>query len=203
MVKRQSQAKKTSRSTKTKGDSLKKRILLGIGLLIIVLATVASMAAYAKHRSVADLNQQRYDRIVAIYNSLKLGDDYEVTSVNVFGDKRVYEWDSGRTQSSIMTYVYPATVSDTLADLNLKVTAAGFTYFDEPYPGTPISRQFHYKSEKGEYIRVTVSSKVYDDAFQNARIINEASIIDAVAGVDTNAAPSNVTIKVNLDDNNE
>ncbi len=139
----------------------------------------------------------RKDRIDAIYASLNIGDDYSLVRSDVFGKKRVYEWDSSRTYSSSKSYTHNANVDVTVADLRAKIEAANFRYFDEPYPGSTYT-QLHFKSAKGEYVRLTVSSKPRDDV-----LTGNTDPTDAEIAMDPNAGPSNVTIKVNLDDNNE
>jgi hypothetical protein len=80
--------------------------------------------------------------------------------------------------------------------LRKSIEAAGFRYFEEPYPGSAFT-ELHFRSSKNEYIRLNVSSKPYDDATMGK------NIGVAALSLDRNAAPSNVIIKVNLDDNNE
>lgn len=143
----------------------------------------------------------RKDRIVAIYNSLKLDDTYQLTSQSVFGEKRIYEWDSGRSYSSSQQYVHGKNVDVTTAELKKAITNAGFTYFDEPYPGSS-SIQLHFKSTKGEYVRMAVSSKLRDDVIRNKFLMGITPSTDDY-NLNWNTGPSNVTIKVNLDDNNE
>jgi hypothetical protein len=139
----------------------------------------------------------RRDRIEAIYDSLKLTDTYTLVGENVFGAKKQYSYDKGRTFSSEKRYVHDAAVDVTANELKKKIEAAGFTYFDEPYPGSTVV-QYHFKSIKGEYIRLTVSSKPRDDDIY-ARHKTDEKFFE----LDPNAGPSNVIIKVNLDDNNE
>lgn len=144
----------------------------------------------------------RLSRIEHIYSSLNLDqDNYAISSYQVFGDKRPYDYDKSRTESSAITYIHGDTVSNTAAELDAKIKASGFAFIDEPYAGS-VQKQYHYKSSKGEYIRLTVSSKPYDDAWQNSSAMNQ-SMPDLPDGFDTNQGPVNVTIKVNLDDNNE
>ena len=51
--------------------------------------------------------------------------------------------------------------------LRPKIEAAGFTFVEEPYPNA-VDVQLHFKSAKGEYVRLTVSSKPRDDAVRKA-----------------------------------
>lgn len=165
-------------------------VLVGVvSLAVLGLLTQYSMSRHA----IAD----RKDRIVAIYDSFKLDDSYLIQSSDVFGDKRVYDWDKSRSYSSERTYLRGANVDTTLADLKAKITAAGFTQFEAPYgPNQP-----HFKSTKGEYVRISVSSKPRDDAFQAAILMKQST--DAAANMDMNTGPASVIVKVNLDDNNE
>jgi len=175
--------------------------LITIGIYSIAVATVVIGALVASNAIITQYNKDRLSRIDAVYTSLKLDDSFKVQSVNVFGDKRAYESDKSRTYSSEIDYVHGDTVSNTVAKLDEKIKAAGFTFVNEPYPGA-VSTQYHYKSASGEYIRLTVSSKLYDDATTNAYAMNEDTS-SIISKLDKNAGPANVIIKVNLDDNNE
>lgn len=148
--------------------------------------------------------QSRLERIEAIYASLNLDPDaYAVTSYDVFGDKRPYDYDKSRSKASAVEYVHADAVGATVAELDEKIKSAGFAYLEEPYPGSAI-KQYHYKSDKNEYVRLTVVSKPYWDAIRNDAILNKSfGELVTPDSFDTNMAPSNVTIKVNLDDNNE
>lgn len=170
-------------------------ILLGVAVLV----SVAFYAGSAMHQAKID---GRYDRIVAIYDSLKLGDEYQPVSSDVFGDKRVYEWDSSRTYSSSKEFVRGANVDKTIADLKSKIEAAGFKYFDEPYPNSWL-HQYHFKSDDNEYVRLSVHSKPKWDISRDDALMKRADFSRAFYDADPNAGPSSVIIKVNLDDNNE
>ncbi len=145
-------------------------------------------------------NNARKDRIEAIYSSLNIGSEYTLTSANVFGDKRVYSWDAGRTYSSEKDYVRESTVDVTATDLKAKIEKAGFAFLEEPYAGSTFI-QYHFKSVKNEYVRITVSSKPRDDALRKDSANAEPST--ETLALDPNAGPSTVIVKVNLDDNNE
>ncbi len=175
-----------------------------IGIFLVSVTAVVVLAYMANNVFISQNNQARLNRIENIYASLDLDEkQYTHQNANVFGDKRVYEWDAGRTYSSQIDYRHADTVSNTVAELDAKIKAAGFEFIDEPYPGS-VYVQYHYKSSKGEYIRLTVESKPYQDAWYNAASMNEKrEVPESVYAMDKNAGPSNVTIKVNLDDNNE
>jgi hypothetical protein len=142
---------------------------------------------------------QRKQRILAIYDSLKLGAEYTQTDEEIFGEKRVYSWDNGRSFSSSRMYVRQADVNATVAELRPLIKQAGFSFVDEPYPGA-VDVQLHFKSARGEYLRLTVSSKLRDDAVRKASAAKTEPDYNKLPYRD---APSNVLIKVNLDDNNE
>src|SRR5690606_37872647 len=144
----------TSASSKKKGAKKTPRLtwriyVVTIGIFLVAVTSVVVIAFLAQRVVTTNTNQQRYDRISSIYDSLKIGDDYFVQSREVFGDKRIYEWDKGRTYSSKIEYIHGDTVSNTVADVDAKIKAAGFTFFDEPYPGSRFSTQYHYKSKDG------------------------------------------------------
>jgi len=175
--------------------------VVSIGIFLVAVTAVVVIGLLTSHYLVSKVTQARLDRIEGVYTSLHLDDSYSVSKANVFGDKRVYDWDKSRTYSSEVDYLHGDTVSNTVAELDAKIKAAGFMFFDEPYPGSA-QVQYHYKSADGEYIRLTVSSKPYNDAWQNATAMGKepSAVIDSI---DKNAGPASVAVKVNLDDNNE
>lgn len=195
--------KKSSRTNKVKHVSLSpthimiKRSILGYAVLVFFLFATVTMSWYLVDRMIASrTSQTRVDRISAIYTSFNLGDSYRAAASNVFGDKRVYDWDKGRTYSSSVEYGHNDTVSNTYSDLKKKIEAAGFKYFQTEYAGS-IAQIDEYKSDAGEYVRVRVESSDVRDMTTYGTPTSVDDILD------TNAAPSYVTIKVNLDDNNE
>lgn len=191
---------KKQQATTHKQQRRKRFIFAGL-VIVLGLAATAVIIYQANALSTARENDTRKDRIEAIYSSLNLGDEYIPQFYDVFGDKRPYDYDASRSMSSQITYVRGANVDTTVADLSKKIKDAGFVYFEEPYPGST-SIQYHYKSDKGEYVRLSVSSKLRDDAFQNVYLMTGGTT-DDLFKIDPNAGPSNATIKVNLDDNNE
>lgn len=145
-------------------------------------------------------NSIRKNRIISIYNSLNLDKQkYMIQSVSVFGNKRTYEWDAGRSYSSSIRYVRSADVKTTVAEIKQAITKTKFSFYEEPYPGGA-NFMYIYKSPNNEYLRVSVSSKVRDDDIFNKFHMGTAN--DNIT-TDANTGPSNVEIKVNLDDNNE
>jgi len=145
-------------------------------------------------------NAIRKDRIVSIFNSLKIDDQkYTIKYDIVFGDKKSYSYDSGRSASSVKMYTRNANVDVTVAELKQAIAATDFKFYEEPYPGTA-DFMYIYKSPRNEYLRVSVSSKARTDDYFNR--YNMGLSTDDIT-ISPNAGPSNVTVKVNLDDNNE
>lgn len=179
----------------------KKQVLVGILLLLVVVGAIYVFSSWARAEFYV---KPRVTRIKEIYSSLNLSSEYIQQSALVFGEKETYDWDITRSKSSEIQYVRGADVQTTVKDLDEKIKATGFSFIDEPYKGSAFV-QYHYKSEKGEYIRLSVSSKLRDDAFQNFFLMNRNAkeYPEALLKSDVNAGPANVTIKVNLDDNNE
>lgn len=195
--------KKTRNTQKVKHVSLSpthvmiKRSLVSYAVIVFLFFVMAAMSWYLVDRMVvAKTNQTRLDRISSIYTSFNLGDSYRIAASDVFGDKRVYEWDKGRTYSSRVEYGHNDTVSNTFTDLKKKIEAAGFVYFETEYAGS-IAQQYHFKNDKGEYVRVSVVTRDVRDMIT----YGTPTTVSDVAN--TNATPSYVTVKVNLDDNNE
>lgn len=178
--------------------------IITIGIYGIVVATLI-LAAFSITilASNAEKNE-RISRIKDVYKSIAVEESCSERAginVNIFGDKRVYPEDKGRTFSSSITCSRGDTVTNTAEYFDRQITQAGFTKIDEPYPGS-VFKEYHYKNDDGVYVRLTVSSKPYDDTIQNETLLN-GSKMTIPENFDTNAGPSNVTVKVNLDDNNE
>lgn len=195
------QTKKATKLLHKKGYPF---IAIGIALLMLVSGWAGYYINTWQAKLIAAPTQERLIRINDIYDSFALDETkYQLVDSNVFGDKRVYEWDSGRTYSSAKTYTRGANVDVTVAEVRTAIEAAGFVYFGEPYPGSTFT-ELHFKSAKNEYVRLNVESKPRFDAIRNEVLMKGATAIsDAVITMDSNAGPSKVTIKVNLDDNNE
>jgi len=201
-------SKKATSKTPKKGAKKAPRLtwrfyVVTIGIFVVAVATVIVIGYLSANAIAKQTAQDRLTRINDVYASLNLDTEkYPVEKSNVFGDKRVYDWDKSRTFASEIDYVHADTVSNTVADLDAKIKAAGFTFIDEPYPGA-VSVQYHYKSADGKYVRLTVYSKPYQDALRNNLIMDGDKALDSVKTMDKNAGPAYVIIKVNLDDNNE
>jgi len=175
-----------------------RRSIVSYAIAVFLVFAMAAMSWYLLDRlAQANVNQNRLNNITSIYTSLSLGDSYRGATSNLFGDKRVYSWDNGRTYSSSIEYGHNDTVSNTFADLKKKIESAGFKYFETDYANS-VSQQYHFKNDKNEYVRVSVVTKAWQDMLTYGALSAEDW-----QNVDKNAAPSYVTIKVNLDDNNE
>ncbi len=168
---------------------------LVIGLMAILGAALIFGALI--HVTANQINESRLSQIKSIYTSFNLGDSYRSAKSDIFGDKRVYSWDKSRTYSSSIEYAHNDTVSNTVADLKTKIEAAGFTQFETDY-AMSVNMQYHFKNSKNQYVRVSVVPKSFEDM-----MVYGDSFLSAFRSSDQNAAPSYVTIKVNLDDNNE
>lgn len=194
---------KKSKQNKKIYHAHKKHGFIFIAIGIILLTCVSGALGYHFNTWLRSqsLDNQRLVRIKTIYRSLSLGKEYQLESTDIFGDKRLYEWDKNRTYASSQSYVRGASVPNTATELRQKIEAAGFTFFEEPYPGSTYI-QLHFKSGSGEYVRLSVSSKPRDDAIRNSALMSN-SISNEAIELNKDTGPSNIVIKVNLDDNNE
>lgn len=195
------------KTTKSRKASAKKAAPLtwrfyavAIGIFTISVTAMVVIALFTATIVERNTNQQRLAQIKDIYSSLELSDAYQVEKVDIFGDKRAYAKGDDRTAASTIEYIHGDTVSNTVAELDAKIKAAGFVFTGEPYP-TAKETHYHYKSAKNEYIRLIVGSKPYLDAMRNSLAMDQKLSEEAKA-MDLNAGPSRVLIKVNLDDNN-
>lgn len=192
--------KKSSKAQKALALS-RRQTVFGILILFIVIGAIYVFSGFAHQ---AFYVKPREARIKEIYQSLNLSDDYIVQRTAISGEKRLYPHDKSRSYSSYIEYLRGADLETTATELDARIKAAGFTFFDEPYPGMRGSLQYHYRSQDAEYIRLSVESKPRKDAFQNFVLMNpDEDLPLSLFELDPNAGPTEVTIKVNLDDNNE
>ena len=136
---------------------------------------------------------QRKQRIEEIFDSFGLDESYKVTTVDIFGDKRVYAWDGDRTYASSIEYMRFEPVDETVADVVEAIEQAGFESIDEPYPES-VSHDYYFENSRGESVSLTVTSRDVNDAILRGQPPKKAN---------SNAAPAVVLIKVNLDDSKE
>lgn len=165
--------------------------LVFIGFVLVSLSTLAIVSANRTYSI-----YERENRISDIYNSLKLDSTYRFANADIFGEKRPYSWDKGRTMASSVSYGRNAGRAATFADLKIRILNAGFTQIEGPDYGE-IARQDHYVNDFGEYVRVSIDTEEqYSSLLYGTDYPSAQSIISDEDG------PVYVTIRVNLDDNN-
>ena len=174
------------------------RNIIGLGIIIVAVLVGLTLTLTILPKI---HNDARLNRINEIYSSITLPQITYLPINNIFGDKRPYDYDKSRSYSSQKKFVVAKTVAETFGDIDKAIKAAGYTQFEEAYPGST-SKEFHYKTSRGEYVRLNVSSKLRNDAAINDQLMN-GKFTEAFFKIDPNAGPSTVTLKVNLDDNNE
>ena len=192
---------KSSRSKKNLGSGtgrILKRNLIIYAATIFILFALVCLGVYALVGIIKERQDNvRLDRIHQIYRSIDLDDSYRAVKSEIFGDKRVYQWDKGRTYASTVEYGRNATAAETYADLEKRITAAGFAPAGSAYENS-VAEQRYYKSQDGEYIRVAIKSGSYQNSLVYGTTLPSAEEINR-----RDTTPVYVTIKVNLDDNNE
>lgn len=190
---------RTRHITKTPTHFMVKRSLISYAVIVFIFFGLLSMSAYLVDRMIVSRGHQlRYNEIVKIYRNLNLDDSYRVASSNIFGDKRNYEYDKGRSYASSMEYGRNATLTDTVNDLRSKAEKAGFSYVQTEYEGS-VSPVHQYKNSRGHWLRIQVEPSVnHDDAVYGTKNFKFESTEQVQP-----MSPVYVTIKVNLDNNNE
>jgi hypothetical protein len=91
-------------------------------------------------------------------------------------------------------------VTDAFDFFNKAIVAAGYTPVQDAHPDS-VAKERIYKTPRGEYVYLDVVSKLRTDAFQNQ--VWMGSTTNDFSKIDPNAGPATVTLKVNLDDNDE
>jgi len=191
-------AKRAQKPRKQHDHHIRHRIIMGSGIVVlaVLLGIVFSLILLP-----GISNSIRLQRINQIYSSIKLPENTYFNTENIFGDKRPYSYDKNRTTSSVKTFVVAKTVNDTADLMDKSIKAAGYTFFEQLYPDST-SKEYHYKTSKNEYIRLNVTSKYRSDIGSDEVLMN-GTFSEDFFKIDPNAGPSTVTLKVNLDDNNE
>ena len=183
---------------KTDTHWLVRRSLFSYAVIVFLVFAMLCLSILFINRLIVNReNVDRYSKIMDIYASLNLDTSYRSVSSDVFGDKRVYQWDKSRTYASSVIYAHNDTPANTTADLTRKIEAAGFIYVQTEYAGstTPIEE---FRNKDGNWIRLGVTSKYVQDAITFGTATSNDPLVSH-----KDEAPSYVTLKVNLDDNNE
>ncbi len=195
MIKKKSSTKHISH---TKTHILLKKSLAVYALLVFVLFFTTALAGYAVYSSMITRSDNiRLERIQNVYSNLNLDDSYRIAKSDVFGDKRPYDSGEGRSFSSSTEYGHNDTPANTRAALVKQIEQAGFTRIGGAYDGS-ISPQDHFKNNDGVYVRLSVTSKYAQDSIVYGGQTTDDPLINH-----KDEGPTYVTIKVNLDDNNE
>jgi hypothetical protein len=174
------------------------RVIIGSGVVVIALLLGLVFSLIIIPKITDDV---RLQRINDIYSSIKLPQNIYFETDNIFGDKRPYSYDPSRSEASSKTFVVAKDVTDTFNTMDTAIKAAGYTEFEVAYPDST-SKEYHYKTNRGEYIRLNVSSKYRNDVASDEELMT-GTLPPSFYQIDTNAGPSTVTLKVNLDDDNE
>lgn len=198
MAKKKTTRTRTRHVTVSPTHLMIKRSIVSYAVLVFITFATISMSIYLLERmATARYEQSRLDQIHSIYSDLQLGDRYFVAKSDVFGDKRKHTDDSKLTFASTVEYGHNDTVSNTVADVTKQITAAGFTKVSTAYEGS-VAEQTIFKNTDGDYLRLNVKPKLAQDM-----AIYGTPSQEEWQNADKNAAPSYVTIKVNIDGNSE
>ncbi len=158
--------------------------------VIFVIITV-TICAHVVPRLIDNI---RKDRAVSIFDSLKLDDQkYTQEFSNIDGENNRFDFSSGGPY--FRTYIRGADVDETVAELKKAVAGTDFKIFK-----TYDNSSFVYKSSKNELLQISVSSMTYQDDFYNKFYMG---VLTDNITTSMNAGPSNVSIHVYLEGDND
>ncbi|HEY8886416.1 MAG TPA: hypothetical protein VIM31_02885 [Candidatus Microsaccharimonas sp.] len=185
--------------TKQQHEKHQKRHRIIVGLSIVVVAVLLGLI-FSFIIIPKVINDTRLNRINHIFSSIQGPALVYDETDHIFGDKRLYEWDASRSYASSKTLVVGKTVTDAFDLFDKAIVAAGYTPVQDAHPNSVVKERT-YKTPRGEYVYLDAVSKLRTDAFQNQ--VWMGSTENNFRNIDPNAGPASVTLRVNLDDNNE
>jgi hypothetical protein len=143
-------------------------------------------------------NNIRKDRIISIMNSLKF-DSQKCYFHGEYlrGQSMTLNWVVNKNTVYSRNYACNAKVGATVVYVKKLATSAGLIYVGDPYPGGFV-HTIDYRTTKYEYLRISISSKLRDDAFYNRSNMGISTSTPDLDGM-VNSGPTNVMIDVNLD----
>lgn len=186
-----------------------KKEIINSAIIISVIATVGLILCLHIIPSVT--NNIRKDKIISIFNDLKL-DDQKYILMNEFGKgtATTMDWNISKDSRYTRTYVRQLQVNTTTIEINKLAVDAGWTYIGEPYTIDPVyhfdpattfaSHSYNYKTTNNEYVKISTFSKLRMDALYNKPDMTQDELIKLDESI--NSAPTEVLISVNLDSNN-
>ncbi len=186
-----------------------KKKIINSAMIISVIVTVGLILCLHIIPSVT--NNIRKDKIISIFNDLKL-DDQKYILMNEFGKgtATTMDWNISKDSRYTRTYVRQLEVNTTTIEINKLAIDAGWTYIGEPYTIDPVyhfdpattfaSHSYNYKTTNNEYIKISAFSKLRMDALYNKPDMTQDELIKLDESI--NSAPTEVLISVNLDSNN-
>ena len=193
-------AKKELTPVEEKTKILPRQVFIAVALAFIVAGSIYVLTSFATKLF---YEAPRAARVHEIYDSLQLSaTEFIYQGGAIAGERRLYKDDGTRSWSSYAHYLRGADVDTTVDELNRRITSIGFKEISRS-DDRAAAVEIHYENDKSEFVRVIVHSKVRQEYFQNAELMGRSTEEIIANAVDPNAGPSKITIKVNLDNNNE
>lgn len=181
--------KKTQKKKQTEERSKVFAVLILLVIVAVLLVGLVYVVPGIAHKT-------RESHVKSIVTSLQLDESYVLQREFIYGDKRPNGLDGKKDTTSYVAYVRGADVNATVNDLRQKIEAAGFKFEKDDNPNGAIVK-YQFKSDSNETIYLSVSSKLRNDAIQNATLMGENA--DSSTGINTNLGPSEITIKIDID----
>lgn len=169
-------------------------------LFVLAIACIVAVSASLLSMTAAKLfyEDPRGTRIAEVFRSLDLNDEYIYQTGENAAQQRAFKSDGHRDWTSFATYLRGASLDETMREVDQRATTAGFQFVRNAHEGSTGVTGAVYRSERNEYLYVTVSSKQRNDYLQDALLMQREASPDELAAIDVSEGPVEVLIKLDI-----
>lgn len=167
--------------------------ILAIACIVAVSASVLSMTAGKLF-----YEDPRGNRIAEVFQSLDLNNEYIYQTGENAAQQRAFKSDGHRDWTSFATYLRGASLDETMGELDQRATSAGFQFVRNAHEGSTGLTGAVYRSDRNEYLYVTISSKQRNDYLQNALLLQREANPEGLAMIDASEGPVEVLVKLDI-----
>ena len=173
----------------------KSQLFLILALAFIVAVSVSVLSMFAGKLF---YEGPRVARITEVFRSLELSDEYVFQTGENGANQHNFTPEGKRDWTSYASYLRGASVEQTQADLDKKLTAVGFRHVRDSHLDRKGTTGKVYENDRGEYFYVTIFSKQYNDYLQNAVLMDQQPDPEGLRHIDTEAGPVEILMKLNI-----